>query len=86
MLDVDSRPRWLTATSTVERGQGDGLVVADFVEAFCRITKDTIAGRSGEPLVLRGWQLELLSGLFARRSDGRRRHRVGLVGLPRKNG
>lgn len=37
-------------------------------------------------MVLRGWQKQLLYRLFARRADGRRRHRVGLIGMPRKNG
>ena len=37
-------------------------------------------------MVLRDWQKELIRRLFARRPDGRARHRTGLVGLPRKNG
>jgi phage terminase large subunit-like protein len=79
-------PRWATQTSLVDRAAGDGAEVAGFIEGLCRITKDTVAGRSGAPLVLRDWQHDLLQGLFARRADGRRKHRVGLIGLPRKNG
>jgi phage terminase large subunit-like protein len=37
-------------------------------------------------LLLRPWQRKLVDNLFARRADKRRRHRVALVGLPRKGG
>jgi phage terminase large subunit-like protein len=81
-----ARPRWLTKTTPAERRRGDGDDVARFVEAYCRITKKTIAGNVGDLLVLRKWQRDdILGGLFARRADGRRRHRTGLIGLPRKN-
>jgi phage terminase large subunit-like protein len=59
--------------------------VTDFIEAFGRITKDSVAGRAGGPLVLREWQKSLIEHLFAWDSDGLR-HRVSLVGMPRKNG
>lgn len=68
----------------MERGDGDRVV--EFIETFCRSTKDTLAAPVGEHLRLRPWQSQLLGELFARRADGRRKHRVGLVGLPRKNG
>jgi phage terminase large subunit-like protein len=62
-------------------------MVADTIEAYCRITKDTIAGSVGEPMVLHPWQKQLLSCLFAHRvKDDRRRFRTGLIGMPRKNG
>lgn len=53
---------------------------------MCKITKDTVAGSVGEPIVLRSWQSSLLSALLARRTDGRYRHRTALIGMPRKNG
>ena len=56
------------------------------IEALCTISKDGFAGRAGEPLRLRGWQKQLLLRLHARRPDGKRRHRVALIGEPRKNG
>jgi phage terminase large subunit-like protein len=59
--------------------------VVEFVEAYGRITKDSVAGRAGERLVLRDWQKSLLEHLFAWDKDGLR-HRVSLVGMPRKNG
>lgn len=79
-------PRWLTKAKPAERKAGDGDHVAEFVATYCRQVKDTVAGRVGDPLELRQWQVDLLAGLFARRRDGRRRFRTALVGLPRKNG
>jgi phage terminase large subunit-like protein len=66
--------------------RGDGPKVIRRLEALCTISKDGFAARAGEPLVLRAWQKQLLLRLFARRADGRRRHRVALIGMPRKNG
>jgi phage terminase large subunit-like protein len=50
------------------------------------IAKDSIAGRSGEPISLRGWQREMLRHALARREDGRFAHSVYLIGIARKNG
>jgi phage terminase large subunit-like protein len=68
----------------VERGDGEGFV--SFAESFLRITKDSVGGDSGSLLVFRDWQRELMRQLFARRPDGRYRHRQALIGMPRKNG
>jgi phage terminase large subunit-like protein len=68
----------------VERGRVEEPVV-DFISAYGQITKDSVAGRAGSPLVLRGWQQSLLEHLFAWDDDGLR-HRTSLVGMPRKNG
>lgn len=78
-------PRWLVPVPAdlLERGEGD--LVCDFAEAFGIITKDSVAGRSGSPLVLRPWQRELIRHLFAGDGNGLR-HRTSLVGMPRKNG
>lgn len=69
-----------------ERRRGDGPVAVDFINGLCKITKDTVAGSVGEPIVLRPWQVSLLESLLARRTDGRYRHRQALIGMPRKNG
>jgi phage terminase large subunit-like protein len=53
---------------------------------MCRITKDSIGGRSGDLIELRSWQRRVLGMVFAVRPDSRRRHRTAMVGLPRKNG
>lgn len=41
---------------------------------------------AGRQIRLRDWQRWLLQSLLERRSDGRRRYRRALIGLPRKNG
>ena len=81
-----TKPAWLTPVppEAVERGDGD--FICRFSDAFATITKDSVAGSSGSPLVLRDWQRELMGYLFAKDEDGQLRHRVSLVGQPRKNG
>ncbi len=79
-------PRWLSKTTPAERRRGDGPIATQFIDGLCKITKETIAGRVGEPITLRSWQQELLGALLARRVDGRLRHRQALIGMPRKNG
>jgi len=59
--------------------------VAEFVEGYGKITKDSVAGKAGSPLVLRDWQKNLVEHLFAWDDDGLR-NRVSLVGMPRKSG
>jgi phage terminase large subunit-like protein len=78
-------PQWLTPVPQSDIENGDGEVVIDFAEAFGIITKDSIAGRAGEPLVLREWQKELIRYVFA--GDGESyRAKISLIGQPRKNG
>ena len=72
------------ADKDIERGDGDQIIEA--IETFCTISRDGFAGPGGSPMVLRDWQKDLVRRLFARRPDGRMRHRTGLIGLPRKNG
>lgn len=79
-------PRWLTPVPEADLARGDGEFVGDFVQALCRITKDSVAGPAGAPMVPRTWQRHLLSHVYARRPDGRYRHRTALVGVARKNG
>lgn len=79
-------PRWLTTVPLVDRRRGDGALVADFGEAVCRVTKDSVAAPAGQLLSWRGWQRQLFEHLLARRGDGRLRHRSALIGLARKNG
>lgn len=78
-------PRWLTPIEDEYLAGGEGEVVSDFAEAFGIVTKDSIAGKAGEPLVLRDWQKELVRHVFAGDSTGYR-NRISLVGMPRKNG
>ncbi len=79
-------PAWLTPVP--EKALAKGRVmepVVDFVEAFGMVTKDSVAGKAGSPLVLREWQKSLLEHLFAW-DEGGIRSRVSLVGMPRKSG
>lgn len=79
-------PLHLTPVPAADVARGDGEDFADFAESMCRITKDSIGGRAGDLIKLRPWQRRVTSMLLARRADGRRRHRTGLIGEPRKNG
>ena len=82
-----SPPRLLTPVSQAEIDAGEGADVCDFLETFCTVTKDSMGGRAGEPLVLRPWQRNLIDMTFAHDPvQGRRRHREALIGMPRKNG
>jgi phage terminase large subunit-like protein len=56
-----------------------------FAEKFGMITKDSVAGNTGDPMVLRDWQKQLLVRMFAYENGGLK-HRINLVGMPRKNG
>lgn len=78
-------PRWLTPVSDDSLLNSHGLRAADFIDTFAVITKDSVGGMAGEPLRLRQWQRQLLTHAFA--SDGNSfKHKVALVGVPRKNG
>ena len=79
-------PRWLTEVPIEDQLRGDGDLYADFAEAVCRVTKDSVASPAGKLLSLRPWQRELLRHALARREDNRFRHRTALVGMARKNG
>ena len=79
-------PLILTPVPAADVARGDGPRVSDFIEGMCRVTKDSVGGRAGEPVALRGWQRRTTGMVFARRPDGRRRHRTAVIGLPRKNG
>jgi phage terminase large subunit-like protein len=78
-------PRWLTPVPEEARLKGDGDIAAGFADTFGLITKDSVAGLSGSKLVLRDWQRELFSHVLAGEGKGYR-HRVSLIGMPRKSG
>ena len=81
-----SPPLYITTPPKEDVLRGDGPTVRRFFEERCRITKESLGGRSGELITLRNWQVNLNAMLYARREDNRRRHRRALIGLPRKNG
>ena len=78
-------PRWLTPVPAADIARGDGARYCRFIEGVCRVTKDSFAAKTGELIVLRPWQSNLVNHLLARRPDGRLRHRQALVGVARKN-
>lgn len=78
-------PRWLTAVPVADVNRGDGDDYCDFIEACCRVTKDSFAAPAGDLIVVRPWTRQLVGHLLARRSTGRYRHRQALIGLARKN-
>jgi phage terminase large subunit-like protein len=59
--------------------------VSEFINNYCRVTKDSLGGSAGELIRLRGWQDMMLRQLFAEQQNGRLRHRQALIGLARKN-
>ncbi len=79
-------PAWLTPVDPENLERSRGFLAADFIETFCTQTKETIAGRAGEPIILRDWQKDLLNHLFAVGPNGRLIHRTALIGMARKNG
>jgi phage terminase large subunit-like protein len=79
------KPFILTGVDPEDVARGDGARFAEFTQ-FLRVTKDSVGGSAGELLVMRDWQTDMLGRVFARRPDGRLKHRQALVLLPRKNG
>lgn len=79
-------PLYLSPVPDEDIERGSGYQIIELMEAFCTVSRDGFSSRGGSPLVLRDWQKQALIRLFARRPDGRLRHREGLLGLPRKNG
>lgn len=84
-MATTARPLIETWVPPEDIERGDGPRVCKFTEDFCRLTKDGVASRAGEKIVLRPWQHEAAGKVYARRPDGRYRHREALIGLPRKN-
>lgn len=78
-------PRWLTPVPAAALRSSRGPQVSEFIDGYCRVTKDSIGGSAGELIVLRPWQKLLIRHLFAQKAGGRLRHRQALIGLARKN-
>src|SRR5215204_2702699 len=58
-----------------------GARVIAFIERYCRLPKGGSGNPAGQPIVLRGWQRDIVHGLF-----DEPRPRQGLVSVARKNG
>jgi len=79
-------PRWMTPITPEEIERGEGDLAIEFINSFGKITKDSVAGGVGEPMVLRDWQQDLIRHLFAHNEQGYLKNRIALVGMPRKSG
>ena len=79
-------PKWVTPVEQEELKRSRGKHAIEFVNTMCIQTKDTVAGKAGEPIVLRDWQETLLSNIFALTPEKKLKHRLALVGMARKNG
>lgn len=78
-------PKWLTPVPAEQVERSEGKLLKQFTDRFGIITKDSIAGPVGSPLRLRPWQQQLVDHAFALDGDGYR-HKVSLIGMPRKSG
>jgi len=76
----------VTPVPRADLDRGDGDLYEQLINATCRVTKDSVAAPAGQLLVMRPWQRQILRHVYARRPDGRLRHRVALIGIARKNG
>jgi phage terminase large subunit-like protein len=77
----------MTPVPDADIESGEGQYVAEFIEGYCRVTKESWGGSAGTLIRMRQWQTDDITyRVYARRPDGRLRHREALIGLPRKNG
>lgn len=79
-------PAWLTPVPEELLNSKRAKLAIEFIEAFGIITKDSVAGKQGTPLILRDWQKELIRYIYADDGQGGIRHKTCLVGMPRKSG
>jgi phage terminase large subunit-like protein len=77
-------PAWVTPTDLQYGSKGADAV--DFINTFVTLTKDSIAGNTGQPIELRGWQEKLLEETLALDANGLFARRTALWGMARKNG
>jgi phage terminase large subunit-like protein len=77
-------PAWLTPIA--DNALSRGPEVAEFIENFVTLTKDSVAGRVGQSIKLSDWQKELLRQSFVLDENGLFKHRTIYWGMGRKNG
>jgi phage terminase large subunit-like protein len=77
-------PALLTPTNHAFGSRGADAV--DFINTFVTLTKDSIAGSAGEPILLRPWQERLLEDILVLDENGLFKVRTALIGVARKNG
>jgi phage terminase large subunit-like protein len=80
-------PRYESPISDAAIEAGDGQRVIEFADAYGRIHKDSIGGKTGEHIHWLPWQVRLIFRIYARDPEtGKRLARRYLVGVARKNG
>ena len=77
-------PALLTPNSYEFGSRGDDAI--DFINTFVTLTKDSIAGKAGEPIRLRGWQEQLLRDTLVLDERGLFQKRTAVWAMARKNG
>jgi phage terminase large subunit-like protein len=63
-----------------------GADAVDFINTFVTLTKDSVAGSTGEPIRLRAWQEQLLNEMFVLDENGLFQRRTCVFSVARKNG
>ena len=63
-----------------------GADAADFINTFVTLTKDSVAGSSGQLIRLRSWQEKLLDEMFVLDENGLFQKRTCVYSVARKNG
>jgi len=79
-------PAWLADCDDVALSGRKGKLAVDFIQSFGVITKDSVAGKAGSPMVLREWQKDLVLYLYASDLNNGFKHKTALVGMARKSG
>jgi phage terminase large subunit-like protein len=77
-------PAWVTPSELKFGSRGADAI--DFINTFVTLTKDSIAGNAGEPILLRPWQERLLEETLELDGQGLFKKRTALWGMARKNG
>jgi phage terminase large subunit-like protein len=73
-------------TPTVTKFGSKGADAVDFINTFVTLTKDSVAGNTGEAIRLRPWQEKLLEETLVLDQNGLFQKRTALWGMARKNG
>ena len=84
ILDKSWPPAWVTPTDLKYGSKGADAV--DFINTFVTLTKDSVAGSTGEAIRLRAWQEKLLEEMFVLDENGLYQRRTCVFSVARKNG
>ena len=85
MSQISSWPPAILTPTSHEFGS-KGADAVDFINTFVTLTKDSVAGSSGQPIRLRGWQEQLLEDMFVLDENGLFQKRTCVYSVARKNG